>query len=122
MKKIIELAEKVVEVHRQPESDKAVNQLAFAIIERRELEQTPITEEWLKEHGWKNKPTYYGNRIYLSTGARYCIECFFGCCAGDGCCLDIDENLPNGVNKVHKVHATLADLYDACELCGIKLE
>lgn len=122
MKKIIEAAEQVCELRLKFNSDTLSRNLCDAIAERKRLEQTPITEEWLQEHGWKIKSNYYGRPIYSSTGARYCIECFFGRRAGDGCCLDIDEILPNGVNKVHKVYATLADLYDACELCGIELD
>lgn len=51
MKKIIELAEKVCEVFDHPFDEylEAVNALKTALAERKALEQTPITEDWLKD-------------------------------------------------------------------------
>lgn len=114
MKKIIELAEKVVDLWGQPEEEKVVNQLAFAIIERQELEQTPITEGWLKEHGWEVFEGY--GDIYYKDFDTKRIECTRNL-VGIGIII-YGEGISSSLTGLRSV----ANLYDACELCGITID
>lgn len=122
MKKIIELAEKVVEVHRQPESDKAVNQLAFAIIERRELEQTPITEEWLLRHGFsQNRYRSFEYDLIMDDGRTEIHYYRSGGEPDSTMSIHKNINLDNEVCYELPEPYTAAQMLDVCELCGIEL-
>lgn len=114
MKKIIELAERVCNP-RTPFIISDLYELDRAIGERKELEQTLITEEWLKEHGFEKYPS---TNIYELATEDYTIHCTCEC---DTLTvykhIDWDEDicyeLPNPRN--------VAQLQDACELCGIEI-
>lgn len=108
MNKIIELAEKL--------SNLAVggnyvtmlvtrNKLNKAIAERKQLEQTPITEEWLKEHGWEEDIRHY-EWTYWYNDKKQFISLII---SNDECILEDTSIVLN----------SLADLYDVVELCGI---
>lgn len=114
MKKIIELAEKATGDNKDMLSAFASYQaLKDALAKRKQLEQTPITEEWLKGHGWKrnNRNLWWkacngGMGIFtlfirVSTYNKW----YWFVNGNDYLCL-----------------TSIADLLDACELCGIKLD
>lgn len=121
MKKATELLEQLSEQLKY-NSDTLSLEVYKYVKMRKELESTPITEEWLKAHGWEFRTSYYGNNEWMIGNNHYAITCFFGRLKDDGCCMDMHNNIPNGLNRVHKTFATLADLYDACELCEIELD
>lgn len=124
MKKIIEAAEKVCNA-RTPFV--TIYELDRVLGERKELEQTPITEEWLKAHGFRKIKTgcnivpYYQKGKYESEGIIM---------------VWIEEKrihvryrpLTNKARSYLELrdvlmpYKSLADLYDACELCGIELD
>ena len=129
MKKIIELAEKATMNHADAFSAYA-SYLALkeAIEHRKTLEQTPITEEWLKEHGFVVSDEIHSKRdkIYINPEhgikAYLDVDCSEGV-VGNADCIDIYGSS----NQFHKENycgheISLSDLYDACELCGINLE
>ena len=128
MKKIIELAERVCNA-RTPFVTSDLYELDRAIGERKELESTPITEEWLTEHGFVVSDEIHSKRdkifIYPEYGIKVYldVDCSEGV-VGNADCIDID-----GIsNQFHKENygggkeISISDLYDACELCGIKLD
>lgn len=128
MKKIIELAEKALDVsllsgfYITQEMENALLKLSKAVKDRRELEQIPITEDWLKEHGWAFDYTIE------EAIADYCyVTCNGYIKKGEGYLLDWCNGTLKVTNDFNdseftKYDAALADLYDACELCGINLE
>lgn len=129
MKKIIELAEKATGDNEDVLSAFASYQaLKDALAERKRLEQTPITEEWLKAHGFVVSDEIHSKRdkiyIYPKHGIKVYldVDCSDGV-VGNADCIDIDGSS----NQFHKENysgkeISLADLYDACELCGIELK
>ena len=139
MNKILELAERYLNVEYwhtkvvsdeeledcEIELDKAYNGLKEAIKVRKILEQTPITEEWLKEHGWEVH--HYEARPF-ENAFHYATKMF----GKDKAEIDGRNNLtiyrescPDGdiyadclIDEV----TTAAQLYDALELCNIKID
>lgn len=106
MKKIIEAAEQVCELRLKYNSDTLSRNLCDAIAERKRLEQTPITEEWLKEHGFVDEPH---ERMLIYRKGDFGIECNLS---------SWEWYWANGDVLLN----SLADLYAACELCGIELD
>lgn len=88
-------------------------ELAKAIEHRKKLEQTPITEEWLKEHGWeKNEMVFHGWSKTFEVGIREFATLILVNCYNKGWYVN---DTPIRVN-------TIAQLLDALELCGIYME
>lgn len=125
MKKIIELAEKYCDSAYS--DDEALAQLEFVLHERRVLEQTPITEDWLKEHGFKNERlgTWSNIRRWKdcdnfthTVGASVSSQNIYNTMEGE---LSLIVNADSKGYLAKSIN-TLADLYDACSLCGINLE
>lgn len=112
MKKIIELAEnylvetRILTLEGDYYKCGVGYELAKAIEHRRKLEQTPITENWLKEHGFIDEPQ---ERMLIYRKGAFGIECDL---------TTWEWYWANGDVTLH----SLADLYDAAELCGINLE
>lgn len=114
MKKIIEAAEQVCELRLKFNSDTLSRNLCDAIAEYKRLKETPITEEWLKEHGWHISdidPLHYARLIISANMLEYDLDrhelTVFRCYEPESKVCAVDN---------------MAKLYDACELCGIKLE
>lgn len=134
MKKIIELAERATGDHKDVMSMFA-SYLALkeVLAKYKRLQQTPITEEWLKEHGWVKdgytniSPDY----IRATDDYRIAITLYPHLDRGAGIiCCNIKNNIVvtkefdgrSAIKFKESVGAfTLADLYDACELCGVEL-
>lgn len=125
MKKIIELAEQVYELRLKYNSDTLSRDLHDAIAERKRLEQTPITEEWLLEHGWTEMLEHLGcvkimvgnDHLEYDDYLEYDIirkELSVFRNYEEGKCIYPDALIDNVDN--------VAKLYDACELCGIELK
>lgn len=129
MKKIIELVEKALDTMQLPgfeitqEMNDAFAEVSNALAERRQLEQTPITEEWLKEHGWEKKEMYWiwvyphDKKMWLEWYpyeerlSRYVH------------CVDEWDNHSEKDELTDRMHCfNLAALYDALELCNIKID
>lgn len=128
MKKIIELAEnylvgtRILTLEGDYYKCGVGYELAKAIAKRRTLEQTPITEEWLKEHGW-----IFDYTINECVADYHYVTCNGYVKRGEGYLLDWCNGLLNIVNDFNgaqftKYDATLADLYDALELCNIQID
>lgn len=122
MKAILEKAEKVVDLFHTPEEDKAMNQLAWAIIRRRELENTPVTIEWLKVHGWAiqkgvvpNQPDSAIKRVWdgfiqiTPENEYFCFDRVYDP-------YDVEPDVAFDAVR------SIANLCDACALCGIEIE
>lgn len=138
MKKIIELAEKYLAHDMDDrntwsnswmrENDTMLCELLDAIAHRRKLEQTPITEDWLKEHGFKNE--YHGiwtkilrhwkdcDNFSHTIGLSVSSQNIYNTMEGE---LSLIVNA-DSKGYLSKSIYSLADLYDAMELCGIKME
>lgn len=119
MKKIIELAEKAFDTMVLPgaevtqEMDDAFAKLEKAIKERRVLEQTPITEEWLKEHGWERNEWVFNALSKTSeVGIKEFATLTLVNCYNKGWYVC---DTPIRVN-------TVARLLDVCELCNVKID
>lgn len=130
MKKIIELAEKYFD---EIDSADGIEELEYkareskmklqeALSEYKRLSETPITEDWLKEHGWE-----FDYTIEEATADYHWVTCNGYIKQGEGYLLDwcngilkISNDFEN--SEFSKHGATLADLYDACELCEITME
>lgn len=114
MKKIIELAEKVV--HGGTKKD--IFALLSCIDTRKMDEESPITREWLRAHGFVETGSKPGT-FYTRWGHYNTIRLSFD----DGSCdFSIEKSTGDMYfDRVNKHNATIADLYDACELCGIEL-
>lgn len=127
MKKIIEAAEKICELRLNYNSDTLSRNLCVAIDERKRLEQTPITEEWLKEHGFRRLKTEYDIVPYYQKG-EYESEGIIMVWIEEKSIrvryrpLTDDTRSYLELRDVIVPCKSLADLYDACELCGIELE
>lgn len=117
MKKIIELAERVLYYAGRSLTlsyDEATEYLACrdklkqALTERHQLEQTPITEEWLKEHGGVHNSTLYRWEIWSEdNGTVLAVTKAYGKWHITNTCIEV---------------SSLANLYDALDLCGIKID
>lgn len=120
MKKIIELANEVCNDLESQDGiwlDSAI-MLRDAINVRRKLEQTPITEDWLKEHGWEVNHHVGDDHnwdFYNSFDGRYAHIYLHALCKPQFWEVNYSGNI-----ILHL--STLADLYDACELCGITMD
>lgn len=124
MKKIIELAEKICNGNWDN-----VEQMREALAEYKELQQTPITEEWLKEHGFNfehfgtwskilhqwNDCDNFTHTIGISVSSQNIYSII------DGEKLSLMVNA-NSKGFLAKNITSLADIYDAIELLGITLE
>lgn len=128
MKKIIELAEKATGDNKDAMSAYfSYLELKKAIEERRQLEQTPITEEWLKGHGFVASNELHSKRdkIYIKENIKVYldVDCRNGI-IGNADCIEINGDS----NSFHKdaydnnSRITLATLYDALELCNIQID
>lgn len=124
MEKIIKLAEKATGDNKDAMSAySSYLELKEAIKERRKLEQTPITEEWLKEHGWLQNGMTQENLE----------DCDYENCDDTWChpTEEVSIYIDYPTNKImfcqdgnHEIwiNNSLADLYDALELCNIKID
>lgn len=121
MKKIIELAKALAleTFANSREVALALDELETAIAEYKQSEATPITEEWLKEHGWYISDYNPLHNARLMVGAdmleydedRQDLTIFRDYEPESGVYADaLIDNVDN-----------VAKLYDACELCGIEL-
>lgn len=123
MKKIIELAERYTST--DDESD--YFDLVTAIAKRKQLEQTPITEEWLKEHGFARIKSEYDLVPYYQRGKYESDGIIMVWIDGESYIHIRYRPLVNegrsyaDLRDVLIPYKVLADLYDACELCGIEL-
>ena len=133
MKKIIELVEKALDTMQLPgfehtqETYDAFTKVANALAERRQLEHTPITEEWLKEHGFVASDEIHSKRdkVYVKNEITVIldVDCVYGI-VGNADCIEINS----ASNSFHKdtydnrSRITIATLYDALELCNIKID
>lgn len=123
MKKIIELAEKYISDSDRLNGSSSLadvakvsmeyDRLKEAITLHKTLNQTPITEEWLKEHGWEknNRNLWWkacnGEKGIFTLFVRVSTfnKWYWYVNGNDYLCL-----------------TSIADLYDACDLCGIKID
>lgn len=125
MKKIIELAENLCN-HWKPISGSNISDLkalSEAIEKRRALEQTPITEDWLNEHGWEKKEMYW-IRVY-SHDKKMWLEWYpyEERLSRYVRCVDEWDNHSEKDELTDRMHCfNLAQLLDALELCGITME
>lgn len=120
MKKIIELAEnylvgtRILTLEGDYYKCGVGYELAKAIEHRRKLEQTPITEDWLKEHGWQrstsDKSSLYPHKWWISNSKGRMLQIRYD---GEGW-----EIYPLWIFNIDNI----AQLLDAMELCGINLE
>ena len=128
MKKMIELAEKATGDNKDALSAFASYQaLKDALAKRKQLEQTTITEEWLKEHGFARIKSEYDLVPYYQRG-KYESDGIIMVWINEESAIHIRYRpLINGghdytdLRDVLIPYKSLADLYDACELCGIEL-
>lgn len=123
MNKIIELAERYMDT----ESEHDYTELAIVLGNRKILEQTPITEKWLKEHGFvvSNELHSKRDKIYIKGNIKVYldVDCRNGI-IGNADCIEIngDSNSFHKDTYDNRSRITLADLYDALELCNIKID
>lgn len=127
MKKILELAEKVCTNYTSASIGLDIRKLRKLITERRQLEQTPITEDWLVEHGFVVSDEIHSKRdkVYVKDGITVVldVDCANGI-VGNADCIEINRN-SNSFHKdtyVIRSRITLATLYDALELFDIKID
>lgn len=125
MKNIIELAARyfdkidnadgIEELEYKAEESKM--KLQEALSEYKRLSETLITEDWLKEHGWKCwSVTGYGVRYY---NKHYPHVTIFLSGHDEGNIVEITDG---ELNTIRLSDISIAQLYDACELCGITME
>lgn len=120
MKKIIEAAEKVCNA-RTPFV--TIYELDRALGERKELEQTPITEEWLKEHGFvQNIYRSFEYDLVMDDGRTEIHYYRSGGEPDSTMSIHKNINLENEVCYELPEPYTAAQMLDACELCGINKE
>lgn len=82
---------------------------------RKELEQTPITEDWLLKHGWK----VLDDRRILFEKSINNIPVRFNIILKEG----ITYPTPMGIRYIRGFELkNVAQLIDVFELCGIELE
>lgn len=123
MKKIIEAAEQVCELRLKYNSDTLSRNLCDAIAERKRLEQTPITEEWLTEHGFvQNRYRSFEYDLIMDDGRTEIHYYRSGGEPDSTMSLHKNINLDNEVCYELPEPYTAAQMLDVCELCGIKLE
>ena len=121
MKKIIELAERVCNA-RTPFGTSEHRELDRAIGEHRELEQTPITEEWLKEHGFvQNRYRSFEYDLIMDEGRTEIHYYYSGGEPDSTMSIRKNINLEDEVCYELPEPYTAAQMFDACELCGIEL-
>lgn len=136
MKKIIELAEKYIHTKLGTEDPpihrihvwETFKALRSAIDEYKRLSETPITEDWLKEHGFKNERLGIWSNILRqwkdcdnfthTIGVSVSSQNIYNTMEGE---LSLIINADSKGYLAKSIN-TLADLYDACELCEINLE
>lgn len=121
MKKIIELADIYSESVKNNESVflqvKKKKELLVAIREYHTLQAIPITEDWLKEHGFEFN-TEHISQPYIKEMKDWYISF-----VADINLLSVEKYKDRYVVcRMQKRDATLADLYDALDLCGIKID
>lgn len=129
MKKIIELAEKALALETFVDSREevlALDELETAIDEYKQLEQTPVTEEWLKEHRFHISNELHSKRdkIYIKEDVKVYLDVDVETgIIGNADCIEINDVSISFHKDTYgnRGSITLADLYDACELCGIEL-
>lgn len=124
MNKILELIDKALDTMQLPgfehtqETCDAFTEVANALAERRQLEQAPITEDWLKEHGWRQCGQYGHQFVHP--------KCFFWLFGLYGfTCWEIIKTEYTAVGEKSCVFCeitTVAQLLDALELCNIKID
>ena len=116
MKKIIELAQIFLSMCVRTWSyDKDTGrELAQALDKRIALESTPITEDWLKEHGWIESDNFQGS--LKKDSCRYCVKYHVLITYHNS-----QEYVGMQRNEIWGIR-TIADLLDAMELCGITME
>lgn len=114
MKKIIELAEKATGDNKDALSAySSYLELKNALAEYKRLSETPITENWLTEHGWeRSEIVFHGWTKTFEVGIREFATLILVNCYNKGWYVDYT---PIRVN-------TIADLLDALELCGITID
>lgn len=123
MKKIIEAAEQICELRLKYNSDTLSRNFCDVIDERKELEQTPITEEWLKAHGFVQNIYWSFKYSLVMDDGRTEIHYYRSVGEPDST-MSIHKNidLENEVCYELPEPYTAAQMLDACELCGIELE
>lgn len=132
MKKILELAEKmrIAQKRFYTKSDGVPRKVAYADLKTKEqlfdtelarrwrLKQTPITEDWLKEHGWRQCGQYGHQFVHP--------KCFFWLFGLYGfTCWEIIKTEYTAVGEKSCVFCeitTVAQLLDALELCNINID
>ena len=95
----------------------------------KQLENTPITKEWLEEHGFKKgysnlDPEYTFDSNGYAIGITLLPDCNR---RAEICCWDDKNHMAvtktyYGRNQAEFKHIglfTLADLYDVCKICNI---
>lgn len=123
MKKIIELAEQVYELRLKYNSDTLSRDLHYAIAERKRLEQTPITEEWLLRHGFSpNRYRSFEYDLIMDDGRTEIHYYRSGGEPDSTMSLYKNIDLENEVCYELPEPYTVAQMLDACELCGIELK
>lgn len=133
MKKIIELAEnylvetRILTLEGDYYKCGVGYELAKAIAERRTLEQTPITEDWLKEHGFvvSNELHSKRDKIYIKENIKIYldVDCRNGI-VGYADCIEINGDSDSFHKDTYSNRGwiTLAELYDALGLCNIQID
>lgn len=96
--------------------------LKNALEEREKLQQTPITEEWLKEHGFvQNRYRSFEYDLIMDDG-RTEIHYYHSGGNPDSTMsinknIDLEDEVCYELPEPH----TAAQMFDACELCGVEL-
>lgn len=128
MKKIIELAEKATGDNKDAMSAYfSYLELKKAIEERRKLEQTPITEDWLEKHGFyvSNELHSKRDKIYIKEDVKVHLDVDVETgVVGNADCIEIITTFYTFGKSSYGCDFTisLADLYDALELCNIQID
>lgn len=104
MKKIIELLERL-SAQLKYNTDALSLEVCEYVRVRKELEQTPITEEWLREHYWQRCWEGIG---WWNIRAPFTLQRY----------SDTEWNIENSGLLIK----TLADLYDVAELYRVELK
>lgn len=137
MKKIIELAERmrIAQKRFYTKSDGVPRKVAYADLKTKEqlfddelarhwrLEQTPITEDWLKEHGFEKKEMYWiwvyphDKKMWLEWYPyEERLSRFVHC-------VDEWDNHTEKDELTDRIHCfNLAQMLDALELCNIQID
>lgn len=122
MKKIIELAKKVCSTEGFVDDNilKAIEDLDRGLVSRRKLETTPITEDWLKEHGFVLEPDGY---VYYDD-SKGTHEQYYACVQlrHSGGARRIEIKTMWRSFCAEQGTFGLSYLLDAMELCGITMK